>query len=582
MITLRRLLKKKTLGPVLNRAASLLGPGWHVTLCENAPDAADLAYCEALRIEGEPIGYLVVTPPVDGPLSSPEIARLPELIRFIAETLETLLVGEAVKRSLAGETLGKYREISLLHRATLELNDSLRPRDVAQALLDECRFGGLPALSGMVFLQPPSSKGFIPVCSFGTVAATRLAAIADSTLFWDIARSQKGEIVNELSSDRRWHEEADLPSLLLCPLVASGRCVGMLALAGTPGVRFEASHLQYVGTLATVAGIALGNALHFDAVQALINSLMQALATAIDARDPFTAGHSQRVARLGVALAKAVHHDTEFFPEVTYTPSDLEELLYAGLLHDVGKIGIREEVLTKATRLAAGTMEIIGQRMALEALVTGRDNKAEFEALSRLNAADGISREDAALVAAVGARTVTVGKTRLELLTEREIACLLIPRGNLTPEERREIERHPAESHRILCHIPFPGNMGRLLSIISQHHERLDGSGYPGGLKGGEILLQSRIIAIVDIYDAITMARHYKPALPREKALAILWAEARAGRIDTRLVELLERHIDTIERDCERLSGHVDLSEYLDQETVPEETAGAGDHRPGA
>ncbi|EFL50026.1 metal dependent phosphohydrolase [Solidesulfovibrio fructosivorans JJ]] len=573
MIVLRRLLKKKTFSPVLDRAARLLGPGWQVTLSENAPDAADSLACETLRLEGEPIGYLVVTPPPDARLCPSEIPRLPELVRFVADTLQTLLAGEVVKRSLAAETLGKYREISLLHRATLELNDSLRPRDVAQALLDECRFGELPARSGMVFLRPPSSEDFSPACSFGDAATQRLAAIAGSTLFWDIARAQKGEIVNELGSDRRWRDEADLASLLLCPLIAANRCVGMLALAGTPDVRFEASHLQYVGTLATVAGIALGNALHFEAVQALINSLMQALATAIDARDPFTAGHSQRVARLGVALAKAVHDDTEFFPDVAYTPSDLEELLYAGLLHDVGKIGIREEVLTKATRLPAGTMEVIGQRMALEALVTGRDNKAEFEALSRINAADGITREDAALVAAVGARTVTVGEARLALLTEREIACLLIARGNLTPEERREIERHPAESHRILCHIPFPGNMGRLLTIISQHHERLDGSGYPGGLKADDILLQSRIIAIVDIYDAITMARHYKPALPREKALGILWAEARAGRIDARLVELLERHIATIERDCERLSGRMDLSEYLEQEAAPK---GAG------
>lgn len=456
-------------------------------------------------------------------------------------------------------------KIALLHRATLGLNGSLRPRDVAQALLAECRHGELPAQAGMVFLRPSSTEAFAPACSFGTVSETTLAAIADSTLFRDIARSQKGEIVNDLSGDRRWHAEADLPSLLLSPLVASSRCVGMLALAGPPGMRFEASHLQYVGTLATVAGIALGNALHFEAIQTLINSLMQALATAIDARDPFTAGHSQRVARLGVALAKTVHRDTFYFPGVTYSPSDLEELLYAGLLHDVGKIGIREEVLTKATRLPQGTMEVIGQRLALESLTCGRDNTAEYEALGRINAADAVSDRDAALIMAVGARSVTVGEARLPLLSEREMACLLIPRGNLTPEERREIERHPAESHRILRHIPFPANMGRLLTIISQHHERLDGSGYPDGLRDDAILLQSRIIAIVDIYDAITMARHYKPALPREKALGILWQEARAGRIDARLVELLEGHIATIERDCERLGGHLDFAEYLDQ-----------------
>jgi len=307
----------------------------------------------------------------------------------------------------------------------------------------------------------------------------------------------------------------------------------------------------------------MGNALHFEGIQALINSLMQALATAIDARDPFTAGHSQRVARLGVSLARIVHHDQRLFPKVLFSPSDLEELLYAGLLHDVGKIGIREEVLTKATRLPVAHLDVIAQRLALRALATGENPEADMAALRRINKADTVSREDAALIARLGASAIQAGDRELPLLTNEEIACLLIPRGNLTPDERREIERHPAESFRILQHIPFPENMARLLTIISQHHERLDGSGYPAGLKDGTILLQSRIIAIVDIYDAITMARHYKPALPRQKALAILWQEAQAGRIDQGLVELLDQHIETVEADCEALPERLDFAEYL-------------------
>jgi HD-GYP domain-containing protein (c-di-GMP phosphodiesterase class II) len=567
MIALRLLLKRKILTPLLDRAATLLGPGWRATLRESADAAAGDRFCMPLRHDGVPLGFLVLTPPPDASPSPQETSRLSELLRFVAASIEAVIDAEAVKRSLASETLNKYREISLLHRATFGLNGSLRPRDVAQALLDECRLGELPTQVGMVFLRPPATDVFTPVCTFGDAEAAHMVAIADSTLFWDVARTRKGEIVNDLAADRRWRDEAALSSLLLFPLAASNRCVGMLALAGPAGVRFEASHLQYVGTLASVAGIAMGNALHFEAVQALINSLMQALATAIDARDPFTAGHSQRVARLGVALAKAVHEDTAFFPDITYTPGDLKEILYAGLLHDVGKIGIREEVLTKAARLSEGSMAVIGQRMALESLVTGRANAAEYDALLRINTAEAVTRQDAALVATVGSRTVDVGDAHLPLLTEQEMVCLLIPRGNLTQDERREIERHPAESYRILRHIPFPEDMGRLLTIISQHHERLDGSGYPGGLKKADILLQSRIIAIVDIYDAITMARHYKPALPREKALGVLWAEARSGRIDAGLVELFDRRIDAIEGDCERLDGRMDLSEYLNRKS---------------
>ena len=567
MELLRRLLRKNAFAPLLAKARALFGDGWTIDVQDAFPDAsaAQATRFELLRLDGERVGLLRFAPPPECPPTVWETPRLAGMARFVADSVETQLADEALRRSLASETLNKYREIALLHRATLNLNGSLRPRDVAMALLCECGQGGLPASVGMVFLLPPGDETFVPACSSGDAAGCRLADVAASTLFWDIAKTQKGEIINDLGADQRWRGEAALTALLLSPLVAGNRVVGMLAIGSSQNVRFEASHLQYVGTLATVAGIAMGNALHFESVQTLINSLMQALATAIDARDPFTAGHSQRVARLGVALAKVVHTDTSHFADTAFSPSDLEELLYAGLLHDVGKIGIREEVLTKATRLPAGAMDVIGQRLELHSLLTGQDHAEDRARLGLINAADSVTRDDAAFILRLGAGEIPVNGHVLPLLTEDETAHLLIPRGNLTPEERREIERHPAESHRILQHIPFPENMGRLLTIISQHHERLDGSGYPYGLTGQDILLQSRIIAVVDIYDAITKARHYKPALPRAKALDILWQEARSGRIDARLVELLDAHIDAVERDCDRLAGRTDFSEYLGQ-----------------
>ena len=562
MVPLRRHLKNKVLAPLLERARGFLGPGWRVHIREAGAPPSDNCHSEELRLDGDLVGYLDCVFEASAGDARP-VHDIAPVARFTADMIEHAIAGEAARRSLAAEVLAKYREVSLLHRATLGLNASLRPRDVAQALLAECHRGELSAEVGMVFLRPPGAEEFIPFFSAGDESGLDLTATAQSALFADVVRRHKGEIVNDLQRDRRWRGEANVRALLLHPLCAANRCVGMLVLGAASTVRFEANHLQYVGTLAAVAGTALGNALHFEAVQTLINSLMQALATAIDARDPYTAGHSKRVAQLGVALATVVHQDTSAFPDVHFSPHDIEELLFAGLLHDVGKIGIREEVLTKATRLPHGVMQVIAQRLALEALVSGKYDAGEFERLSRINAGDSVGREDAAFVTGLGARTIRVGNRTMPLLSEEEIACLLIVRGNLTPEERREIERHPAESYRILRHIPFPENMSRLLDIISQHHERLDGSGYPAGLKGDAILLQSRIIAIVDIYDAITMARHYKPALPREKALGILWQEAGAGRIDAKLVELLEANIDRVEADCRLLGDRLDLPAFL-------------------
>lgn len=577
MSILARLLRKQNLSALAGRACALLGPGWRVAVADldgraiQPPEAVrdtipldPPGLTVRLRLERTPVGFAVLMPPPDADPARRELA--PGVLSFFAAAVEEILARENIRRVLAAETLQKYRELSLLHRATLTLNQSLRPRDVAAALLDEFRGGEIPADGGIIFLRKAGTAEHLPQLSFGAARKCGLERVAHSTLFWDVIKTGKPEIINDLSADRRWRNEVPgLRALLVAPLFSSNRCVGVLVLGACGGPRFDANHLQYVGTIASVAGIAMGNARNFESVQQLIKSLMQALATAIDARDPFTAGHSQRVARLSVALAKAVHEDQNGFAAVRFTESDLQEILYAGLLHDVGKIGIREQVLTKATKLPKDRMDIVGQRLALWSEATGAPWREQFAALTRINAADGISRDDAALIVSLARNEIQAAGRSLPMLTDEEIQALLIPRGNLTPEERREIERHPAESFRILQHIPFPENMRRLLTIISQHHERLDGSGYPSGLRGDDILTQSRIIAIVDIYDAITMERHYKPALPRDKALAVLRHEAGAGRIDAALVRLFAEKNDEIEEDAMRMAIGTDGEEYLSE-----------------
>ncbi len=574
----RRIIKQKTVAPLLAKAERLLGPGWRAFIAAGDEVLASAGTlpdgflpCVSPTVEipvpvcERPSCRLLLVPPMDQAVTG----QAWELGEFIAAALTEIFNQETTRRSLANETLEKYRELSLLHRATLSLNNSLRPRDVAQALLHECRTGRVPADAGLVVLRRSMQEEFKPFLCPDANAEILERAIS-STLFLDIVRSQKGEIINDLSTDSRWRGETpSAKAMLITPLVSSNQCVGALLLYAFEGSRFNASHLQYVSTLSSVAGIAMGNAINFENIQLLIKSLMQALATAIDARDPFTAGHSQRVAWLAVALSKAVHDDTRYFPEVTFKESDMHEILYAGLLHDVGKIGIREQVLTKSTRLPESVMEVIGQRMALWSAFTGKPWTDDFEELLRINRSASITREDAALVARVGGMQFCVNGRDLPILTDEEMSVLLIPRGNLTPEERREIERHPSESTRILQHIPFPENMKRLLTIISQHHERLDGSGYPGGIRGQDILLQSRIIAIVDIYDAITMERHYKPALSRADAMDVLWKEAGAGKIDRRLVELLDQRNDQVEQDAVQLASRQDFQEYLNNGSRP-------------
>jgi len=575
-MVLRRFLRNNDLSALFAKAKALLDPGWGVGIVQGGrlltglgieDDHLDqpgaLRFSSSFTTNGHPTGHVVVAPTqaASGHFAAQNVQLVAD---FLAQSLEMLLKQDEARRALATDTLQKYRELSLLHRATVGLNTSLRLREVGRALLAECQSGALPMEMGMLFLRDNDNEDPSPIASFGPAAAHQLERILSGPFFADIMRSGKGEIISDLAADSRWHDEAPgLKSLLAMPIVAADSRVGALILASARDVAVEASHLQYVTTLTSVAGTAMGNAVHFESIQALMKALLQALATAIDARDPFTAGHSHRVARLAVALAKAVHQDDSHFKDVAFDASGLAEIFYAGLLHDVGKIGVREQVLTKASRLPDSHMEIIGMRMALHSEVVGAPWKNNFERLRRINRSDTLSRDDAALVMEIGQQEISVYGQLMPVLSDDESMALMVTRGNLLPEERREIERHPTESYRILQHIPFPRNMQNLLDAICQHHERLDGSGYPAGLKGDEIPLITRILMIVDIYDAVTMERHYKPALPRAKALLVLEDEAEQGKLDRHLVSIMALHIDQIEEDSQNMDMHQDFDAIL-------------------
>ncbi|TVM26915.1 HD-GYP domain-containing protein, partial [Oceanidesulfovibrio marinus] len=180
-------------------------------------------------------------------------------------------------------------------------------------------------------------------------------------------RTAKGEIVNDLSGDDRWDIVVQgVNTLLIVPLATSHMVHGALVMvASEASPTFESSHLKRITTLASVTGIAMANAHHLQQVQKILIALIQSIATAIDSSERLTSGHSQRVARIAHALARAVNRDHADFADRVFNEVELEEIFYAGLLHDVGKIGVREEVLTKASRLPAKKLDLIGLRLQL-------------------------------------------------------------------------------------------------------------------------------------------------------------------------------------------------------------------------
>ncbi|HEY7067144.1 MAG TPA: HD domain-containing phosphohydrolase [Chloroflexota bacterium] len=348
-----------------------------------------------------------------------------------------------------------------------------------------------------------------------------------------------------------------------------------LAAINREVIPFDAADDQLLRSFASQAAVALDNQQLLESIQRLYDGFVRASVQAIESRDPTTSGHSQRVATLSVALAEATHASrVERLAEVAFTPAELRELRYAAVLHDFGKVGVREHVLIKAKKLYPWQLQSLEERFAtaralLVAHHRGEDldlalrlGPDEFRAVqadreARLAAALADLERDLAVIrqcseptvleedrreqlAAVGTRRFhDVDGTARPLLDAGEMEMLTIPRGNLTDGERREIESHVTHTVRFLSLIPWTKDLRNIALIAGAHHEKLNGRGYPNALTADGIPVQSRIMTIADIYDALTgRERPYKRAVPVDAALGILRKEAEAGMVDTPLLDL--------------------------------------------
>jgi HD-GYP domain-containing protein (c-di-GMP phosphodiesterase class II) len=390
-------------------------------------------------------------------------------------------------------------------------------------------------------------------------------------------------------SDPRFNPEVDrmsgyrTTSILAVPMLdRDGAWSGVLqALNRKGGGAFTAEDQELLLALGGISAVALENAfLHRD-IARLFEGFLRASVYAIEARDPTTSGHSERVAGFSIAIAEAVNSANgvtlEAWPDgvVRFTDADLRELRYAALLHDFGKVGVREHVLVKANKLYPHELALLRERFeharACTELGLARRRGAILEpagldaaARSRLLELDAERQRALAeldemwgFVQTCNAPTVleqhgferlselrarrfeNCRGEQLELLSESERVSLSIPRGSLTPEERLEIESHVTHTREFLNQIPWTRELKRVPEIAGKHHEKLSGKGYPGALAASVIPPQTRIMTIADIYDALTASdRPYKKALPHAKALDILHAEANVGLLDHTLLEI--------------------------------------------
>ena len=338
-------------------------------------------------------------------------------------------------------------------------------------------------------------------------------------------------------------------------------------------IPFTSVDEELVTSLASQAAVAFENARLIQDIKNLFNAFVDASVTAVESRDPTTSGHSKRVATLTVGIGEKLDAlESGPFREVRFTRDQLQEIKYASLLHDFGKVGVREKVLIKGKKLYVGEMLLIKQRFAyikrtleaehmrakLEQIQSGqiaRDllvemdrayetQREEVDALLRMvvqaNEPTILEEESfRALMDLTGRSFADAEGGRQPFLTPNEVAALSIRKGSLSEKERREIESHVTHTFRFLSEIPWTGEFRRVPEIAYAHHEKLDGTGYPRRLKAAEIPIQSRMMAISDIFDAlVAWDRPYKKAVPVERALGILRDESQTGKLDRQILDV--------------------------------------------
>jgi HD-GYP domain-containing protein (c-di-GMP phosphodiesterase class II) len=324
-------------------------------------------------------------------------------------------------------------------------------------------------------------------------------------------------------------------------------------------VPFPDDAIRLAESLASQAAIAYENSQLYQNIETLFEGFVQAAVTAIEQRDPTTSGHSSRVAAMTLGLAEAVNRmETGLYAHIHFTMEQMKEIRYAALLHDFGKIAVREEVLVKAQKLYPSQLAILQQRCyclhqeletdraqkKLEAVLAGGlengfkefahieaeyvRRHAELEEKLRfileVNEATVLPRENAEKLMDISRITYRDPRgIRRSLLMPGEMASLSVLQGSLNDDERQEIESHVLHSFNFLMQIPWTPDLKFVPWIVRAHHEKLNGTGYPYNLRSEEIPLQAKMMIICDIFDALASAdRPYKKAVTVDQALEIL------------------------------------------------------------
>jgi HD-GYP domain-containing protein (c-di-GMP phosphodiesterase class II) len=521
-----------------------------------------------------------------------EAAARAETARARAET--TLRSREIAELTRIGVALGTERDLKTLLEQILTQARQITQSDAGSLYLVETPEQGATRLRfrlAQTFSKPeaPFVEFTIPVdrsSLAGYAASTGEPLVIDDAYFLppDV------EYTINRSFDERYGYRTK--SMLVIPMKDhKEQIIGVLQLINRKR-RFEAvlakpadverevvpysrRTVELVTALAGQAAVAIENSRLYEDIERLFEGFVKAAVLAIEQRDPTTFGHSGRVAGMTVSLAAVVDRTPDGpYRGIRFTREQLRELRYAGLLHDFGKVGVREQVLVKAKKLYSSSLELIRQRYAFLRRTAEREfwrKRAEYleqsgrtgydtflKDLEVAHTAELADLEHFVQVVEKANEPSVLPEGRFEELLElgqreyediggntkpylgpEELRFLTIRKGSLDETERQEIESHVTHTYNFLQRIPWTRELQQVPLIAFGHHEKLDGKGYPRRVTGEAIPIQTRMMTIADIFDALTAQdRPYKPAVPLERALDIMTQEVQSGQLDQELFRL--------------------------------------------
>jgi len=391
----------------------------------------------------------------------------------------TLLAGNREKRELRG-SLAHLRDSTdrLIEQMDMNYNNALTANEIGRAIsrqttIDNVLSSVVQVLQdrldydrGMILLEDPLGKRLCFRAGFGY--QNHLKRVLEDTsfllnrtdtqgIFVASFREQRPFLINDVNEmngrfarqSLEFAHKIGAQSFIAAPIICEGKSYGVLVVDNRKSRRpLVQSDLNFLMGIAPAIGVSLRNAELLEESQRQFSSILKVLAASIDARDPLTAGHSDKVTEYALGICDELDMSSEF----------REMVRVAALLHDYGKIGIPDSILKKD--------------------------------------------------------------------------------GRLTPEEYEVVKAHTSKAQEILGQVEFHGLFRDVPQIAACHHEKMDGTGYPGGLRGPQIPLAARIVGVADFFEAITSKRHYRDPMSLDEAFDLLQRES-DSRFDPRVVDAM-------------------------------------------